>query len=197
MAEMFEADEAIAASNMPGLRLFAVQKNGSASRLADMKEAQYRNRGWVESSPTTVCGAAYGTARDYCEPHCAYSPEPRYDRPTWGYFSAVCLVHGMRLLKATGRPQGLLASSWGGSEIELWSSREALAQCPSTWCPGNPPCRADGLYFAGMIAPLVNFPIRGAIFYQGMERKILLHQFSVCKSWQCVSQSKLLFRGHR
>jgi len=166
VAEMFEAGKTIAAAGMPGLRLFAVQKNGSATRLADIKESQYHNRGWVESCPATACGAEFGAAKDYCEPHCAWSPDPRWTRPTWGYFSAVCLVHGMHLLQETGRPQGLLESSWGGSEIELWSSKASLAKCPSTWCPGKPPCKVDGLYFAGMIAPLVEFPIRGLLFYQ-------------------------------
>ena len=74
----------------------------------------------------------------------AWSPSPELARPTWGYFSAVCLVHGLRLINATGRPLGLIESSWGGSEIELWSSKEALARCPQTWCPGQPPCKADG-----------------------------------------------------
>jgi hypothetical protein len=152
-AEMFGASAVMAAaSNMPGgLRLFAVQKNGSATRLPDIKESQYGARGWVVSSPKTVCGAEYGRAQDYCEPHCAYSPDPRYNRQTWGFFSAVCLVHGMRILNETGRPQGLIESAWGGSEIELWQSSESRAQCPSTWCPGQPGpagrCLRDGLYY--------------------------------------------------
>ena len=170
VAEMFGASAMIASSGMPGLRLFAVQKNGSGTRLPDIKASQYGERGWVASSPATACGAEYGNSQDYCEPHCAYSPIPAFDRPTWGYFSAVCLVHGMRLLNETGRPQGLIESAWGGSEIELWSSQESRAKCPSTWCPGWPVrgrCPRDGLYFAGMIAPLVHMPIRGALWFQG------------------------------
>jgi hypothetical protein len=158
VAEMFGADAVIASSSMSGLRLAAVQKNGSGARLPDIKESQFGARGWVAASPTTVCGAEYGAAQDYCKPHCAYSSNPSFNRPTWGYFSAVCLVHGMRLLNETGRPQGLIEASWGGSEIELWSSEQSRAQCPSTWCPGNPVqgrCPKDGLYFAGMVSPLL------------------------------------------
>ncbi len=46
------------------------------------------------------------------------------------FFSAVCFLHGRALLRDTGRPQGLLETSWGGTPIESWSSAAALAQCP-------------------------------------------------------------------
>ena len=39
------------------------QKNGSATRLADIKECQYNGGhgvdGWAEASPTTACGAGH------------------------------------------------------------------------------------------------------------------------------------------
>ena len=108
-------------------------------------------------------------------------------------FSAVCLQHGIHLLHATRRPQGLLQSCWGGTTIESWSSKEAIAECSgsSSFEPAsatrlneeeqgpqamaNPlnteaqteADEADGVRFAGLIAPLLNFPIRGAIWFQG------------------------------
>eukprot|EP00966_Prymnesium_polylepis_P230159 5325691-Prymnesium_polylepis.1 len=64
------------------------------------------------------------------EPHCGPSAvKPSFKRDTWGFFSAACYVHGLELLHATGRPQGLLESCWGGTPIEAWSSPAAIAAC--------------------------------------------------------------------
>jgi len=62
-------------------------------------------------------------------------------------FSAVLYQFGRRLHEDLDVPIGLINASWGGSYIERWMVR-------------------DGKY-DGMIAPLVNFRIRGVIWYQG------------------------------
>ena len=54
---------------------------------------------------------------------------PSFKRNTWGYFSAVCFIHGRELVKATGRPQGMLESCWGGQSIESFSSLQASQAC--------------------------------------------------------------------
>jgi sialate O-acetylesterase len=44
--------------------------------------------------------------------------------------SAVCWVYGRMIHEGLGRrPMGLLHSSWGGTEIEFWSTPEALKDC--------------------------------------------------------------------
>ncbi len=43
-----------------------------------------------------------------------------------GHFSAVCYYFARELQKAVDVPQGLIASSWGGSRIEPWMSDSAL-----------------------------------------------------------------------
>ena len=70
---------------------------------------------------------------------------------TVGGFSAVQYHFGKRLHKDLDVPIGLINSSWGGSPIEPW-----------TIAGGK-----SGDMYNGMIAPLVSFPIRGAIWYQG------------------------------
>jgi sialate O-acetylesterase len=45
---------------------------------------------------------------------------------TVGDFSAVCYYFARELQKSTNVPQGLIHSSWGGTRIEQWLSREAL-----------------------------------------------------------------------
>ena len=113
-------------------------------------------------------------------------------RPTWGYFSAVCLTHGVTILEATNRPQGLLESCWGGTRIQTWSSTEAAAACAATSATLNPGGEVwaypdelataqvlypaadgggggddDGNHYAAMINPLLSMPIKSAIWYQG------------------------------
>lgn len=45
-----------------------------------------------------------------------------------GHFSAVCYYFARELQKSVNVPQGLIASSWGGSRIEPWMSDAALRQ---------------------------------------------------------------------
>eukprot|EP00665_Eupelagonemidae_sp_cell47_P001107 gene1106-7282_t len=106
VAEMFDRDEVVAGAGHAGLRLFAVQKNASGAPVDDVADTQYA-AGWVESSAQNVCGSEYGARADFCKPHCGPSAKVKsFARNTWGYFSAVCFVHGVELLRQTGRPQG-------------------------------------------------------------------------------------------
>jgi sialate O-acetylesterase len=66
-------------------------------------------------------------------------------------FSAVLYYFGLKLNKELSVPMGLINSSWGGSPIEPWT------------VAGD----SSGRMYNGMIAPLVPFPIRGVIWYQG------------------------------
>jgi len=103
-------------------------------------------------------------------PHCSSATtDPSFKRDTWGYFSAVCFLHGLELLQATGRPQGLLEASWGGTGIERWSSEAATARCAQEEPDELDASLSGGLggNWAGMIAPLLPLPIRGVLWYQG------------------------------
>jgi sialate O-acetylesterase len=66
-------------------------------------------------------------------------------------FSAVLYYFGKRLRDDLNVPIGLINSSWGGSPIEPWTIKD-----------GN----SGGMY-NGMIAPLTNVAVKGAIWYQG------------------------------
>jgi sialate O-acetylesterase len=66
-------------------------------------------------------------------------------------FSGVLYHFGKRLHKDLDVPMGLINSSWSGSAIEPWIIADG---------------KSGGMY-NGMIAPLVSFRIRGAIWYQG------------------------------
>jgi len=173
------AAEEMAAATYPNIRLFRVPNITSQVPLDDVKSS------WQECSPQTIPG-----------------------------FTAVGYFFGRDLHKALNVPVGLIASSWGGTCAEAWSTVESLkadkdfdqqfanwdkmiADYPQNlekwkaaveeWKktaatakaegkpiprqPGAPngpdsPNRPGNLY-QGMIAPLVNYAIRGAIWYQG------------------------------
>ena len=87
-------------------------------------------------------------------------------------FSAAAYFFGRELHKDLKVPVGLIESSWGGTRIEPWTPREGFQMVPSLseFVRGpsstNRQVSASTLY-NGMIAPLVPFAIRGAIWYQG------------------------------
>jgi sialate O-acetylesterase len=85
-----------------------------------------------------------------------------------GDFSSMCWFYGRNIftaLAAAGKPRplGLIESCWSGSPDEQWSPSESLAKCldPTKGEPKN------GGMFNGMIRPLLNTTIKGAIWYQG------------------------------
>lgn len=86
-------------------------------------------------------------------------------------FSAVGYYFGRDLHESLDVPVGLIQSSWGGTPAEAWTSKEKLGKTPglkylATRKHPRPQHRGASLY-NGMIAPLVPFATRGAIWYQG------------------------------
>ena len=77
-------------------------------------------------------------------------------------FSAVGYFFGKALRKALGVPVGLIDSSVGGTPAEAWTSRSYLSPHPEL--NGTPKCY---YLYNSMIAPLIPYGIRGAIWYQG------------------------------
>jgi sialate O-acetylesterase len=86
-------------------------------------------------------------------------------------FSAVGYLYARILQQKLKVPVGVICSSWGGSAIEAWMSHEnilpfAEAYKRTTQEKSAIHQRASNLY-NGMIAPLTNYVIKGAIWYQG------------------------------
>lgn len=88
-------------------------------------------------------------------------------------FSAVGYFFGAKLQQSLGVPVGLINASWGGTPAEVWApehivtdapqlSAAAAKLMPSEWWPHKP-----GYAYNAMIAPLINFNIKGVIWYQG------------------------------
>lgn len=77
-------------------------------------------------------------------------------------FSAVLYYFGKRLGDELDVPIGLINSSWGGSPIEPWTIKDG---------------KSGGMY-NGMIAPLTNLSVQGAIWYQGETNVMQKNEFT-------------------
>jgi sialate O-acetylesterase len=77
-------------------------------------------------------------------------------------FSAVLYYFGKKLGDELDVPIGLINSSWGGSPIEPWTIKDG---------------KSGGMY-NGMIAPLTNLSVQGAIWYQGETNVIAKNKFA-------------------
>jgi sialate O-acetylesterase len=82
---------------------------------------------------------------------------------TAGKFSAVAYHFAKSLQKALGVPVGIIHTSWGGTAAEEWTRMEVLDAHSEH--KGKHP-RQSRLY-NGMIAPLIPYGFKGAIWYQG------------------------------
>lgn len=88
-------------------------------------------------------------------------------------FSAVAYFFGKYLQQKLNVPVGLIHSSWGGTPAEVWTPKKLIEENdilkqasenkpPVPWCPVQP-----GVVYNAMINPIKNYPISGAIWYQG------------------------------
>ena len=151
--------------NFPMLRLFTVGDRASPQPLDDFAKVE----------PWNVC-----------------SPEVVKE------FSAIAYFFGRELSKGLeAMPIGLIDASWSGTVCEAWTSRKSmddvaeLAPLLKYWDERGEttsPNRPGNLY-NGMIAPLKNFPIRGAIWYQGEANHGRGHQYAtlfptLIKDWR-------------
>jgi sialate O-acetylesterase len=79
-------------------------------------------------------------------------------------FSAAAYFFGRQLHTELNVPVGLINTSWGGTPAQSWTSRKALESNPTL----KPLAGGESSYlYNAMIAPLIPYAIRGAIWYQG------------------------------
>lgn len=96
----------------------------------------------------------------------------------WGGFSAAGYFFGRELYRQLNIPIGLIHSSWGGTIAEAWTSAESLSPLGDfnerlakvgtiANVSDKPNPNVVTVLYNGMIAPLLPFAIKGAIWYQG------------------------------
>jgi sialate O-acetylesterase len=145
VARCGDAEKEIAEATRPTIRLYTVKRATSAEPQSALQGS------WQVCAPETV--------KD---------------------FSATAYYFGRELSRHLGVPIGLLHSSWGGTPVEAWIAPQDLREEPGARAllakweeriaadakQGGSPHAPSRLYNA-MIAPLVPFALRGAIWYQG------------------------------
>jgi Domain of unknown function (DUF303). len=154
--KIIDYEKEIAEAGYPNIRLMQVEKATSSYPLDDVKAAW---GGWQECSPETISG-----------------------------FSATAYFFGRDLHKNLNVPIGLIHTSWGGTLAEAWTSTGSLTMMPDlreraeefAQLPKNAEEQkaADSLFdlksphnpstlYNAMLAPIVPYAIKGAIWYQG------------------------------
>ncbi len=117
------------------------------------------------------------------------------DSNTLKSFSQVAYFFAQRIHHDMNVPIGLIEASWGGTPAETWTpanvvnTDEALTEAsrkqnPSEWWPYSP-----GYAYNAMIAPLTNYNIAGALWYQGESNTAAPYTYaklltSMIKSWR-------------
>jgi sialate O-acetylesterase len=86
-------------------------------------------------------------------------------------FSAVGYLYAKILQQKLKVPVGIINSSWSGTRIQPWMSKETIAKFPVSLAQiaskDTPAHQKASATYNGMIAPIHNFAIKGAIWYQG------------------------------
>jgi sialate O-acetylesterase len=87
-------------------------------------------------------------------------------------FSAVCFltVRDIARLHIGDRPVALIQSAWGGTRVEAWMSKEAIASAgpPVTGAvPSRKEQNGASVLYNAMVAPWDPFSVRAALWYQG------------------------------
>jgi sialate O-acetylesterase len=94
--------------------------------------------------------------------------------------SATAYFFAKKLQETLDVPVGVIVSSWGGSTIQAWMSKEVLAsyfpnEVDLSFLERNEKPdeahKAPTMLYNGMLAPLKNYGIKGVIWYQGCANK--------------------------
>ncbi len=107
--------------------------------------------------------------------------------------SAVAYFFANVIQQSLHVPIGVITCSWGGSRIESWMKKDILTNFPNALkqtsnekLPANQ--RVSNIY-NGMIAPLTNYKIKGALWYQGESNIVNYYDYdallaSMVKNWR-------------
>ncbi len=95
------------------------------------------------------------------------------DSNTLKSFSGVAYFFAKKINSTLHVPVGLISTNWGGTPAEVWMEESVVSSDPVLktaaaklntvpWWPVTP-----GAAYNAMIAPLINYSVAGAIWYQG------------------------------
>ena len=146
-----DADNEVAAANYPNIRLFQVGNFSSTEPLDDVQSGIS-----MYGIPPADCQWKACTAQSI--PH----------------FASTAYFFARQLHTELAVPIGIIDASWGGTPAEAWTPIEGLKALgytaeiqQATTAPQNSSEKVPTRLYNGMIHPLRNFKIKGAIWYQG------------------------------
>ena len=130
------------------------------------------NMGALQAGASTWLGAGQALAMEETMRICPWCGST--NRSVLMSFSAACWYFGQALTDELSKmndgkapPIGLIASSVGGTMIELWTPVEELENCKNTSCGNKINTTVCGTLYNGMVAPFINMTVKGYIWYQG------------------------------
>jgi sialate O-acetylesterase len=86
-------------------------------------------------------------------------------------FSAIAYFYGQQLQEVLDCPVAMIHTSWGGSKIESWMSKEAISTFKTVNLENvnikKRPHHISTLLYNSMINPLTSYTIKGVLWYQG------------------------------
>lgn len=149
-------EQEIKVANYPEIRLFQINHTTSTALQEDVVSWE---GGWLPCTSETI-----------------------------STFSAVGYFFAREIYMHEHIPVGVIHTSWGGTVAEAWTSGESLKKMsafadtvkayeslPAPLAPGNP--NKPTLLYNAMIHPLLPYPIRGAIWYQGESNAERAYQY--------------------
>ena len=91
-------------------------------------------------------------------------------------FSAIAYFFGQQLQQILDCPVGIIHTSWGGSSVQAWMSKEVLSQYQEVNLDNVDITvrtnQTPTLLYNAMIDPLIPYTIRGALWYQGESNRL-------------------------
>jgi len=162
--------------NYPNLRLFTIAKKASLTPLNYTVSRFSDKSNWVVSAPAYVDGPSM----DYFSATCYYFARELYKAVN---------------MNGDSVPVGAIDTCWGGTYVEAWTTPAGLAECPaaedttaidfpearetgyqpskrrfgrlSSSVQADPDPNTPSVLWNGMINPIVQMRVRGAVWYQG------------------------------
>ena len=161
MTRTLASQAEIAVADNPMIRLFNVNH-----KVADTPQEDCEGQ-WAVCTPDSVAG-----------------------------FSAVAYFFGRHLETKLKVPVGLIGTNWGGTRAEAWTSNRGLEreedfapilERQKEFNPKNP--HQPSVLYNGMLAPLIPYGMRGAIWYQGESNVSRAQQYAklfpaMIKDWR-------------
>jgi sialate O-acetylesterase len=142
---VLHSDEIITDSKNKWIRLFKVHHNTSTKPQKNFKG------NWAQAQPASVAD-----------------------------FSVAGYIFGRKLQRVLGVPVGIIQSTWGGTSVQSWTDGKTLQKfgidlnklnnvggLNKRYKGKKAPKRHPGVLYNAMIAPMIPYGIRGAIWYQG------------------------------